>query len=99
MTANLLNLAPACPQAARRVTLLTNTLSLLFSILLVLSASSTPANATILLLPSTSPELVTFEEPLPDRWTSTGFKLVNSSDFQDLEVRWERWVMMDFGHL
>jgi len=85
MTANLLSLAKSCHQSAsssRRVTLLTN--PLLLTTLLVLAAS---AKATVLLLPSTSPELLTFEEPMPDGWTSTGFKLVNSSNLQDLEVR------------
>ena len=84
MTANLLkSLAKSCHQVGR-VTLPTN--PLLLTTLLVLAASS--AKATVLLLPSTSPELLTFEEePMPDGWTSTGFKLVNSSNLQDLEVR------------
>ena len=93
MTANLLSLAKSCHQSAsrRRVTLLTNPLFL--TTLLVLAAS---AKATVLLLPSTSPELLTFEEPMPYGWTSTGFKLVNSSNLQDLEVRWvnsEHWTL------
>jgi len=89
MTANLLiSLAKSCHQVTssrKRVTLLTNPLLLTTLILVVLAASS--AKATVLLLPSTSPELLTFEEPMPDGWTSTGFKLVNSSNLQDLEVR------------
>ena len=86
MMANLLSFAKSCHQSAisrRRVTLLTNPL-LLTTLLFFLAAS---AKATVLLLPSTSPELLTFEEPMIDGWTSTGFKLVNSSNLQDLEVR------------
>jgi len=85
MTANLLNsLAKSCHQVTR-VTLLTNPL-LLTTLLVVLAAAS--AKATVLLLPSTSPELLTFEEEaMSDGWTSTGFKLVNSSNIEDLEVR------------
>ena len=92
MTAKLLNLAPPpCHQTSKRVTLLTS--PLLLTILLVFLAASTSVKATVLLLPSASPELLTFEEaPKPEGWTRTGFKLVNSSDLQDLEVRWGTWI-------
>merc|ERR1712013_256292 len=82
MTASLLTrLAQSCPQLVPfpSIPLLTT--------LLVL-ATSTCIKATVLLLPPTQPDVVTFgESRIPDGWTSTGFKLVNSSDSQDSEVR------------
>jgi len=80
MAANLLiSLAKSCHQVTSNPLHLT-------TLILVLAAAS--AKATVLLLPSTSPELLTFEEePMTDGWTSTGFKLVNSTNIEDLEVR------------
>ena len=84
MKANLLTrLAQSCPQLV-----LSPSIPLLTTLLVL--ATSTCIKATVLLLPPTQPDVVTFgESMIPDGWTSTGFKLVNSSDPQDSEVRWE----------
>merc|ERR1711962_1118925 len=82
MTASLLTrLAQSCPQLV-----LSPSIPLLTTLLVL--ATSTCIKATVLLLPPTQPDVVTFgESRIPDGWTSTGFKLVNSSDCQDSEVR------------
>ena len=89
MKASLLTrLAQSCPQLVRSP----STIPLLTTLLVL--ATSTCIKATVLLLPPTQPDVVTFgESRIPDGWTSTGFKLVNSSDPQDSEVRWEDWVI------
>merc|ERR1711962_97002 len=82
MTASLLTrLAQSCPQLV-----LSPSIPLLTTLLVL--ATSTYIKATVLLLTPTQPDVVTFgESRIPDGWTSTGFKLVNSSDPQNSEVR------------